>query len=279
MLLLTGPTGSGKTTTLYAILQLLNTPDKNIVTVEDPVEYRLDGITQVQVRPSSGRTFATALRSILRQDPDIVLVGEIRDYETAEIAVSAALTGHLVLSTLHTNDAAGAISRLINIGIPPFLIASALLGTVAQRLVRTICPKCKQQYTPSPEEIELLGSQNPVPDSDQASTKKNQRGKKNKKTCPGKSGSDEGKKISLYRGQGCEDCYNSGYSGRGAIYEILSVSGEVRRLITNADNDETIKQQAIAEGMKTLRQDGIEQVLTGGTTLNELLRVVDMRSE
>ena len=270
MLLLTGPTGSGKTTTLYAILQLLNTPEKNVVTVEDPVEYRLEGITKVQVRPSAGRTFASALRSILRQDPDIVLVGEIRDYETAEIAVSAALTGHLVLSTLHTNDAAGAISRLINIGIPPFLIASALLGTVAQRLVRTICPKCKQKYTPSPEETEFLDSQNTIPDSGQASTKESQRGKKSNK---------KGKEILLYRGQGCEDCYNSGYSGRGAIYEILCVSREIRGLITNADSDEAIKQQAIAQGMKTLRQDGIKQVLAGGTTLDELLRVVDMRSE
>jgi type IV pilus assembly protein PilB len=277
MLLLTGPTGSGKTTTLYALLQLLNTPEKNIVTVEDPVEYRLEGITQVQVRPSAGRTFATALRSILRQDPDIVLVGEIRDYETAEIAVSAALTGHLVLSTLHTNDAAGAISRLINIGIPPFLIASALLGAVAQRLIRMICPKCKQTYTPSPEEIELLDSQDQVPDSSQesntdskASTKGNRRGKKNNK---------KGKEILLYRGRGCEDCYNSGYSGRGAIYEILCVSREIRNLITNADSDGAIKQQAIAQGMKTLRQDGIEQVLAGGTTLDELLRVVDVRSE
>jgi type IV pilus assembly protein PilB len=270
MLLLTGPTGSGKTTTLYAILQLLNTPEKNIVTVEDPVEYRLEGITQVQVRPSAGRTFASALRSILRQDPDIVLVGEIRDYETAEIAVSAALTGHLVLSTLHTNDAAGAISRLINIGIPPFLIASALLGTVAQRLVRTVCPKCKQSYSPSSEEIELLDSQNTIPDSDQASTKRNQRDRKRNK---------KAKEIRLYQGQGCEDCYNSGYRGRSAIYEILNVSREIRMLITNADSDEAIKRQAIAEGMKTLRRDGIEQAVKGVTTLEELLRVVDMRSE
>ena len=274
MLLLTGPTGSGKTTTLYAILQLLNTPEKNIVTVEDPVEYRLDGITQVQVRPSAGRTFATALRSILRQDPDIVLVGEIRDYETAEIAVSAALTGHLVLSTLHTNDAAGAISRLVNIGIPPFLIASALLGTVAQRLVRTICPKCKQTYTPSSEEIKLLlgssvkGSVSPANPSCEDSRRDKQN--KTKKT---------GKKIMLYKGQGCEDCYNSGYSGRKAIYEILCVSREIRKQIINTESDEAIKQQAIKQGMKTLREDGIEQVLKGGTTLEELLRVVDIRSE
>jgi len=274
ILLITGPTGSGKTTTLYAILQLLNTPEKNIVTVEDPVEYRLDGITQVQIRPSAGRTFASALRSILRQDPDIVLVGEIRDYETAEIAVSAALTGHLVLSTLHTNDAAGSISRLINIGIPPFLIASALLGTVAQRLVRTTCPKCKQSYTPSSEDIEiLLGSSTKVPVSPAAPPCDHSHRDKQNKT------NKTDKKILLYRGQGCEDCYNTGYSGRKAIYEILCVSREIRKLISNADSDETIKQQAIAQSMKTLREDGIDQVLKGETTLEELLRVVDMRSE
>jgi len=274
ILLLTGPTGCGKTTTLYSILQLLNTPEKNIVTVEDPVEYRLDGITQVQVRPSAGRTFATALRSILRQDPDIVLVGEIRDYETAEIAVSAALTGHLVLSTLHTNDAAGAISRLRNIGIPPFLIASALLGVVAQRLIRTICPKCKQTYTPSSEEIRLLSgapAKSPTSNANSPCDQK-RKGKQNntKKT---------DKEILMYKGQGCENCYNTGYSGRKAIYEILCVSREIRKQITDTECDEAIKQQAIRQGMKTLREDGIEQVLNGQTTLEELLRVVDIRSE
>jgi type IV pilus assembly protein PilB len=274
MLLLTGPTGSGKTTTLYAILQLLNTPEKNIVTVEDPVEYRLDGITQVQVRPSAGRTFATALRSILRQDPDIVLVGEIRDYETAEIAVSAALTGHLVLSTLHTNDAAGAISRLMNIGIPPFLIASALLGVVAQRLIRTICPKCKQTYAPSSEEIQFLSGsfvENSVSPANPPCDQKH-KGKpiKTKKA---------DKEILMYKGQCCENCYNTGYSGRKAVYEILHVSREIREQITNTEPDEAIKQQAIRQGMKTLREDGIDQVLKGQTTLEELLRVVDIRSE
>ena len=272
MLLLTGPTGSGKTTTLYAILQLLNIPEKNIVTVEDPVEYRLDGITQVQVRPSAGRTFATALRSILRQDPDIVLIGEIRDYETAEIAVSAALTGHLVLSTLHTNDAAGAISRLVNIGIPPFLIASALLGTVAQRLIRTICPKCKKSYTPSPEEMGFLTDTSTMKSATSAKTT---RGKKQR--TEGRRQKTEGtkkEKILLYHSQGCEDCYQTGYSGRRAIYEILCVSPEIRNLIINSESDDSLKQQAIAQGMKTLYQDGIEQVLNGVTSLEELLRVV-----
>lgn len=256
MILLTGPTGSGKTTTLYALLQLLNTPEKNIVTVEDPVEYRLDGITQVQVNNAAGRTFARSLRSILRQDPDIVLIGEIRDYETAEIAISAALTGHLVLSTLHTNDAAGAISRLVNIGIPPFLIASALLGAVAQRLVRTICPKCKQSYDASPEELKILSNYSSLETSEHKNNK-----------------------IRLYSGSGCEACANSGYSGRKALYEILSVSSEIRGQIINSKSDGDIKQQAIKQGMKTLREDGIEMVLSGQTTIDEIHRVVDMRGE
>ena len=253
MLLLTGPTGSGKTTTLYSVLRLLNTRQRNIVTVEDPVEYRLDGITQVQVKPVVGRTFANALRSILRQDPDIILVGEIRDYETAEIAVSAALTGHLVLSTLHTNDAAGAISRLINLGIPPFLVASALLGAVAQRLIRTACRVCKQSYSPSSEELELIGDEF--------------------------GSSTSGKTARLYKGAGCDDCYHTGYQGRKAIYEILCVSHKIRKMILNADGNDAIKAQAITEGMKTLRKDGIEQVLNGKTTLEELLRLIDMRAE
>jgi len=249
MILLTGPTGCGKTTTLYSLLQELNTADKNIVTVEDPVEYRLDGVTQVQVKPVIGSTFASALRSILRQDPDIILVGEIRDFETAEIAVSAALTGHLVLSTLHTNDAAGAISRLINLGIQPFLAASALLGTVAQRLIRIICPKCKQMYSPSSQELEL----SLVP-------------------------SDYDKNIQLCRSQGCGDCYDTGYSGRKAIYEILNVSREIRRMIIEGESEDNIKQQAIKEGMRTLYKSGAEQVIKGTTTLEELLRLVDVRT-
>jgi type IV pilus assembly protein PilB len=253
MLLLTGPTGSGKTTTLYSILQLLNTPERNIVTVEDPVEYRLDGITQVQVKPAAGRTFASALRSILRQDPDIILVGEIRDYETAEIAVSAALTGHLVLSTLHTNDAAGAISRLINLGIPPFLVASALLGAAAQRLTRTVCQTCRQAYEPSAEELELVANEiQPARD---------------------------GKTIQLYRGTGCDECDHTGYRGRKAIFEVLCASREIRRMVIRADSEEAVQQKAIAEGMKTLRRNGIEQVLLGATTLEELRRCVDMGTE
>jgi len=250
MILLTGPTGCGKTTTLYGILQLLNTPERNIVTVEDPVEYRLDGITQVQIKPVAGRTFATALRSIVRQDPDLILVGEIRDLETAEIAISAALTGHLVLSTLHTNDAAGAISRLINLGIPAFLVASALLGTAAQRLIRISCSKCRQAYEPSKDELKYLF---------------------------GKSYRDE--KIKLYRGTGCDSCYNTGYYGRKSIYEILRISPEIRKMIVHGGDYDAIKQQAIKEGMKTLHRSAVDEVVSGVTTVDELLRVVEAETE
>jgi type IV pilus assembly protein PilB len=247
MLLLTGPTGCGKTTTLYSVLQLVSTPERNIVTVEDPVEYRLDGITQVQVRPVAGLSFASALRSILRQDPDVILIGEIRDLETAEIAISAALTGHLVLSTLHTNDAAGAISRLINLGIPPFLVSSGLLGTVAQRLIRLSCPQCKQPYQPSQEELRCIYGDS-VPNTN----------------------------IQLYRCTGCKNCYQMGYRGRKGIFEILRVSDGIRRMIVDGASDDKIKQQSIAEGMRTLRKSGVDEVLNGVTTLNELMRVVDI---
>ncbi|OHB59959.1 MAG: hypothetical protein A2167_06555 [Planctomycetes bacterium RBG_13_46_10] len=248
MLLLTGPTGCGKTTTLYSVLQLVNKPERNIVTVEDPVEYRLGGITQVQVRRAAGMTFASALRSILRQDPDVILIGEIRDLETAEIAVSAALTGHLVLSTLHTNDAAGAISRLVNLGIPSFLVSSSLLGTVAQRLVRVSCPHCKQAYQSSEEEIKCLFG-----------------------------GSHE--QVQLYRSSGCNNCYQMGYRGRRAIYEILRISVPIRKMIVEQASDDAIKQQAINDGMKTLRKSGIDAVISGVTTLDELMRIVDIRTD
>ncbi len=250
MLLLTGPTGSGKTTTLYSVLQLVNTPQRNIVTVEDPVEYRLPGITQVQVKPVAGMTFASALRSILRQDPDIILIGEIRDLETAEIAISAALTGHLVLSTLHTNDAAGAVSRLINIGIPPFLVASALLGAVAQRLVRVVCPRCRQPYDPDPHERDLLEGHIEPTDV-----------------------------TRLSRGQGCPYCYRTGYKGRKAIYEIMPISQAIRRLILDGAGDTPLKEQAIREGMKTLRTNALHEVVRGATTVEELMRVVDLKRD
>ncbi len=247
MLLLTGPTGSGKTTTLYSVLQLINTPEKNIVTVEDPVEYRLNGITQVQVKPVAGMTFPSALRSILRQDPDIILIGEIRDRETAEIAVGAALTGHLVLSTLHTNDAAGAVSRLINLGIPPFLVGSALLGSAGQRLLRKCCPKCRQPYQASgTERMLLFGDSEPVAD------------------------------LQLWRGAGCAYCHETGYRGRMSIYEILSVSHRIQRMIVEGTDDDAIKETAISEGMRTLRSAAISEVLAGETTIEEVMRVVDL---
>jgi len=250
MLLITGPTGSGKTTTLYSVLKLLNTPEKNIVTVEDPVEYRLENITQLQVNPVAGLTFASALRHIVRQDPDIIFVGEIRDPETAEIAVSAALTGHLVLSTLHTNDAIGAISRLINLGVAPFLVVSALLGSVAQRLIRTSCPVCKEAYKPSEEELKCLF---------------------------GNSYKDE--KIELYRGAGCNNCYHTGYLGRKGIFEVLSMSPAIRRMVIDGSGEDVITQQAGKEGMNTLLKSAVNEVLTGATTLEEIMRVVDMRAE
>ena len=248
MILLTGPTGCGKTTTLYSLLQLLNIPERNIVTVEDPVEYRLEGITQLQVRPVAGMTFASALRSIVRQDPDVILIGEIRDPETAEIAISAALTGHLVLSTLHTNDAAGAVSRLINLGVAPFLVASALLGAVAQRLVRTTCEKCKKPYTPSAGELATIFG----------------------KSLPGKD-------IQIYKGAGCNSCRNTGYRGRRGVFEIFTISPQIRKMITDGCSDGQFKQQAIQEGMRTLTKAAIEELLSGGTTIDELMRVVDLR--
>jgi type IV pilus assembly protein PilB len=250
MILLTGPTGSGKTTTLYSLLQLLNTGRNNIVTVEDPVEYRLAGITQVQVNPKAGLVFASALRSILRQDPDIILIGEIRDLETAEIAISAAMTGHLVLSTLHTNDAAGAISRFVNLGIPPFMLASSLLGVVAQRLVRISCSRCKETYTATEEHKKILTG-----------------------------AGQKSKELLLARNTGCDNCGKTGYMGRKAIYEILTVSGHIRKMIIEGRSDTEIKEQAIKEGMKTLKTNGIEEIVSQTTTIEELWRVIDMQVE
>jgi type IV pilus assembly protein PilB len=242
MILVTGPTGSGKTTTLYSVLNELNSPQYNIVTVEDPIEYELAGINQVAVRADIGLDFASALRSILRQDPDIVMVGEIRDNETADIAVKAALTGHQVLSTLHTNDAAGAITRLDDMGIEPFLISSSILMTCAQRLVRRICSNCKEQFVSEPEIIEKLGLA-------------------------------EQKEAAFYHGTGCDRCKGRGYLGRAALIEALPVSEAIRRLIIKRASAAVIKNQATAEGMKTLRMVGIEKALEGVTTLEEVWRM------
>ena len=242
MILVTGPTGSGKTTTLYSVLQELNNPQYNIVTVEDPIEYELNGVNQVSVRNDIGLDFASALRSILRQDPDIVMVGEIRDNETADIAVKAALTGHQVLSTLHTNDAAGAITRLDDMGIEPFLISSSMLMTCAQRLVRKICTNCREEFMPEPEIFTSLGVE---PKAESV----------------------------FYRGSGCDRCKGRGYLGRLAIIEALTVTESIRRLIMKRASAAVIKSQAVTEGMKTLRMVGIDKALEGQTTLEEVLRV------
>lgn len=247
MILLTGPTGSGKTTTLYATLSKVNSKDKNILTVEDPVEYKLDGINQMQVKPKINLTFANALRSILRQDPDIIMVGEIRDNETALIAVQAALTGHLVFSTLHTNDAASTLTRLIDMEIEPFLISSSVIGVIAQRLVRVICERCKEEYIPGEDILHALNIKEEL---------------KNNKD-----------KFKLFRGTGCSFCKNTGYYGRTSIYEIIVLDEEYRSLIISKAPSTVIKDVAIKKGMKTLKDSGIDKVIKGITTIEEVLRV------
>ncbi len=242
IILVTGPTGSGKTTTLYAALSHINAPDKNIITVEDPVEYQLLGIGQMQVNPKINLSFAAGLRSILRQDPDVIMIGEIRDRETAEIAIHASLTGHLVFSTLHTNDAASAATRLIDMGIEPFLVASSVVAVLAQRLLRRICPDCKRPYAPSEEELSRLD------------------------VAPGST-------VTLYRGAGCAACSQTGYRGRIGIFELMVLNDDIRRLIGGKADSTAIKHAAIANGMVTLKQEGAERVLQGQTTLEEVMRI------
>jgi general secretion pathway protein E len=249
IILVTGPTGSGKTTTLYAALSQINAPDKNIITVEDPVEYQLQGISQMQVNPKIALTFATGLRSILRQDPDVIMIGEIRDLETAEIAIHASLTGHLVFSTLHTNDAAGAVTRLIDMGIEPFLVASSVVAIAAQRLVRRICTACKRPYRPAAEELAKLG----VPAA--------------------------GEPTTLYRGVGCAACAETGYRGRTAIYELLVVDDEIRRLVVAKADSSVIKQAAVAKGMTTLKEEAAAKVVAGLTTTEEAMRITQSEVE
>jgi len=246
-ILVTGPTGSGKSTTLYAALNILNSPEKNIITVEDPVEYRLTGINQVQVNTRAGMTFAAALRSILRCDPDIVMVGEIRDRETAQIAVESALTGHLVLSTLHTNDAPGALSRLTEMGIEPFLTSSAVDAVLAQRLARRLCSNCKEPYTATKEMLRKNDFPPEVCDRDD---------------------------VVLYRAKGCSRCNGTGYKGRLGLYEVMIVSEAIRRLTVERKSADEISRVAAAEGMKSLREDGIEKVLLGMTSVEEIARVI-----
>jgi len=249
ILLVTGPTGSGKTTTLYAALSEINAPDKNIITVEDPVEYQLLGIGQMQVNPKINLTFAAGLRSILRQDPDVIMIGEIRDRETAEIAIHASLTGHLVFSTLHTNDAASAATRLIDMGIEPFLVASSVVAVLAQRLIRKVCPDCKQGYQPDDEELIRLG------------------------VVPGKT------KPTFYRGTGCPACTQTGYRGRTGIHELLVLDDEIRRLIGNKADAAAIRQAAVSHGMVLLKEEAAEKIFAGITTTEEVMRMTQQEVE
>jgi general secretion pathway protein E len=242
IILVSGPTGSGKTTTLYAGLSKINKPDINILTVEDPVEYQLPGIGQMQVQSKIDLTFASGLRAFLRQDPDVIMVGEIRDRETAEIAIQASLTGHLVMSTVHTNDAPGAITRLVDMGIEPFLVASSLVGVLAQRLVRTLCKSCKEPYVPSAEELNKIGLKAQPTDT-------------------------------FFRERGCASCLSTGYQGRAGIYELLLVTEQIRALVLKNVDAGTIRRAAVAAGMKTLLDDGGRRVRLGQTTAEEVLRV------
>jgi len=242
--LVTGPTGSGKTTTLYACLNAINKPDRKIITVEDPVEYQLAGINQVQVNAEINLTFAAALRSMLRQAPNIIMVGEIRDLETANIAVQASLTGHLVFSTLHTNDAPSAVTRLIDIGVKPFLVASSVRAIMAQRLIRKVCKKCAEPYTPTQYEMDVL-----------------------------KLNPDDLAKTTILKGRGCSDCSRTGYRGRMGIYEIFQVDEDVRRLIYEKVPSSVLRARARELGMRTLREDGVRKVLAGISTPEEVISI------
>jgi len=243
ILLVTGPTGSGKTTTLYSALNTINSIDKKIITIEDPVEYELDGINQIHVNPKAGLTFASGLRSIVRQDPDVILIGEIRDKETADIAIQSALTGHLVFSTLHTNDAAGAIARLIEIGVEDYLLASSMIGIMAQRLVRILCPECKKKFVPDELIIQKYGL------------------------------SFNGNSREIFQPDGCDKCGFSGYSGRIAIFELMVVNDEIREMILQNKSVVAVRNKGISQGMTLLRSDGWSKVVDGTTSIEEVLRV------
>ena len=244
IILVTGPTGSGKTTTLYSALSTINNPDINIITIEDPIEYQIEGIGQIQVNPKINLTFANGLRSIVRQDPDVILVGEIRDLETAEIAIQSSLTGHLVFSTLHTNDSASAVTRLIDMGIEPYLVTSSVIAILAQRLVRNVCDECKAPYVPDKESLHNIGI---APDM------------------------AEGK--IMYKGTGCQGCINTGYKGRTGIFELMIMDDSIKNLMLKTSDSNAIKRRAIEQGMVTLRQDGAMKMLNGITTVEEILRV------
>ena len=248
--LVSGPTGSGKTTTLYSVLHRLNDPKVNIITVEDPVEYQLQGITQVQVNPKVELTFANALRAILRQDPDIVMIGETRDQETAQIAIQAALTGHLVLSTIHTNSAPAIITRLIDMGIEPFLIASSIVAGIAQRLVRKLCEHCKAAYTPTPEALESLGIKK-----------------------------ESGKTYTYYKPVGCDECNQLGYKGRLPIFEVMAMTDDLIKLTMERGATLALRKQAEKDGMTTLIQDGIRKIELGLTSVEEVVSVASSHSD
>ena len=250
IIFVTGPTGSGKTTTLYACLDAINAPDLNILTIEDPVEYNLDGISQVQVNVKKGLTFANGLRSFLRQDPDVMMVGEVRDNETADIAIRAALTGHLVFSTVHTNDSASTVTRLIDIGVEPYLVSSSMLLVVAQRLLRTVCPNCKEMVTPDEQMLFHIEDLKLTPDR-----------------------FPDGK---LMVGKGCDECFHSGYSGRTAIYEVMPIDSAVQEQIVRKATASEIKRSALERGLRTLRMDGVDKLLAGQTTPDEVLRVTQL---
>ncbi|MCK5942189.1 MAG: Flp pilus assembly complex ATPase component TadA [Planctomycetes bacterium] len=250
VIFVTGPTGSGKTTTLYACLDAINAPELNILTIEDPVEYNLDGISQVQVNTKKGLTFASGLRSFLRQDPDVMMVGEVRDSETADIAIRAALTGHLVFSTVHTNDSASTVTRLIDIGVEPSLVSSSLLCVIAQRLLRTLCPNCKEPVTPNEQQRFYLEDLQLTPDQ-----------------------FPDGK---LWIGRGCDECFRSGFAGRTAIYEVMPIDVHVQEQIINKATASEIKRGALERGLRTLRMDGIQKLMSGMTTPEEVLRVTQL---
>ncbi len=244
VIFVTGPTGSGKSTTLYACLNRINSAEKNVITIEDPIEYQLEGISQIQVASKKGMTFATSLRHVLRQDPDVIMVGEVRDIETARMAIQSSLTGHLVFSTLHTNDSAGAVSRLLDLGVEPYLVSSSLIAIIAQRLVRKVCPDCKEHIQPSAHELRELGL-----------------------------GEEAEHGTNFFIGNGCEKCFQTGYRGRTGIYEMMMINEEIQNLIYKRESAGTIKRVALNAGLQTLRMDGARKVLAGITTVSEVLRV------
>jgi len=245
VIFVTGPTGSGKSTSLYAYLNRINSAEKNVLTIEDPIEYQLEGISQIQVASKKGMTFATSLRHVLRQDPDVIMVGEVRDVETARMAIQSSLTGHLVFSTLHTNDSAGAVSRLLDLGVEPYLVSSSLIAIIAQRLVRRVCPDCKRPMTPAPHELRDLGLES----------------------------LDEHKDAKFFVGEGCSRCFQTGYRGRTGIYEVMLIDEATQEMIYRQETAGQIKRLAVQAGMQTLRMDGARKVLAGITTASEVLRV------